>query len=175
MLNHIFIQILFLALWWITNYLLLHIFSHLYGLLFYYLKVSFEKVTVLIFMKLNFSFFLCGSCLLCSKKTIANRNFQRFSLLEVLYFYHYNCEAFQENFCVLYMTWFNVFFLFRDIHCFQHYLLQIFFFQSLNCFGTTDKYQLIIYAQIFFWIHYSVLLTIWYVYHFIRAILSWLL
>ena len=65
-----------------------------------------------------------------SKKTIANRNFQRFSLLEVLYFYHYNCEAFQENFCVLYMTWFNVFFFFRDIQWFQHYLLQIFFFSS---------------------------------------------
>ena len=62
-----------------------------------------------------------------SKRTIANRNFQRFSLLEVLYFYHYNCEAFQENFCVLYMTWFNVFFFFRDIQWFQHYLLQIFF------------------------------------------------
>ena len=37
------------------------------------------------------------------RKTIANRNFQRFFLLEVLYFYHYNCEAFQENFCVLYI------------------------------------------------------------------------
>ena len=67
-----------------------------------------------------------------SKKTIANRNFQRFSLLEVLYFYHYNCEAFQENFCVLYMTWFNVFFFFRDIQWFQHYLLQIFFFRVIE-------------------------------------------
>ena len=86
---HTFIQIiLFLALWWITFQLLaaVYIYPHIYMACLSVFLRCLSKSYMSIFMKSNFSFFSFVLCLLCSKKTMANPNFQIFFLL----FYIFN-------------------------------------------------------------------------------------